>query len=268
MDKKTKFKGLAALILVLIALGGVAYLLYIVFNTIIFDAEFDFFTVFMLILVIALPISIAVSLIKGVAKNTTNSSSENQAQESSDGENVIKPRETNEWEENKTHSLQLDPWGKNHEKPSSADKTSGKPKVKGKAQDPRKIIPLVIFIVIIIILFIYQAGGLPSLGLGGSSNPVGRWVYDMEVGEVVGGIENLTDYWYMDFSEDGTVIIGIKNDGFAEATQGSGTWSVSNGVIHVDAMYNWSQPLVLDLKIKNNQLVDADTGEGSGYFRE
>ena len=46
------------------------------------------------------------------------------------------------------------------------------------------------------------------------ANPVGKWYYDMEV---VGG--NLTEY----FHDDGTLTISIKNVGYPEDKEGSGT---------------------------------------------
>lgn len=142
-------------------------------------------------------------------------------------------------------------------------KKEAKPKPKA---DPKKIVPAVVFaLVLIIFIIVYQYGGIPSFG---GSNPEGRWILEMDEGSTQGGILNLTDYWYIEFYEDGTLDTGIKNVGYAEESEGSGTWAMADGIITATIYYDYGLASNLRLKISGNKLVDADTGTPSGYVRD
>lgn len=268
MNRKPKPLLIIGFLLVFSTVGLTGYLLYLVFNAIFMDDAFDFWPFFIVLAAIIFNAQVGSVILKRNAKASGEKKehSENNTSEFSENSNEISVSESEETQnhyDNLSEKLGGDAWGKKKENKNNETANKSKKKV-----DPKKIIPAAFFaIVLIVFIIVYQFGGIPGLGIG-SSNPEGRWIYDMEVGESIGGIENLTDYWYMEFEEDGTFEIGIKNDGFVEMPQGSGTWTLSDGIIHIEGTYNWSQPINEYFKIKGNKLVDADTEEETGYVRD
>lgn len=128
----------------------------------------------------------------------------------------------------------------------------------------KNIVPLTILIVVFIIYFSMNGG----LNLFGSKSIEGRWVYEMNEGETVNGVLNLTDYWYLEFYDDGTLDIGIKNMNFPEESEGYGTWIQNGDTILVTIHYDWGTTDVSQFVIRNNKLYDAETNVYSGYERD
>ncbi|MDT8336512.1 MAG: hypothetical protein RQ856_01640, partial [Candidatus Izemoplasmatales bacterium] len=138
------------------------------------------------------------------------------------------------------------------------------PAAEGKKSFNKNLIPTIILVVVFIVFFAYHGGYLNF----NSSNPVGRWIYEMDEGEESGGFINLTDYWYMEFYENGTLDIGWKNVDYPEDSQGSGSWYVEGGVIYVTIHYNNGDTVQAEFVIKSNQLVEYGTNIPSEYYRE
>ncbi len=126
----------------------------------------------------------------------------------------------------------------------------------------KNLVPLIVLVVVFIAFFLYQGGYFQN------SDPVGRWIFEMNEGEDVGGAVNLTDYWYMEFYEDGTMEIGWKNVGSPEEEQGTGTWYQSENIIYFTVNYNYGDSVTAAVVIKNNELVDAETEVRTGYIRD
>ncbi len=143
---------------------------------------------------------------------------------------------------------------------SEASGSTSKPEVKKpKSADVAKIIPLFVLIFVFVFVFI----GNPFDAIFGA-NPEGRWYYYMELDG-----HNLTEYWYMDLEEGGTLEIGIKNQGFAEDPEGSGTWYLENGVLYIFIDYDYSGFVDqnLQLEIKGDKLYELN-GTYTGYEKE
>ncbi len=126
----------------------------------------------------------------------------------------------------------------------------------------KNIIPVTILVVV------FMAFMINRLNLFSSSDPTGKWIYEMEEYATIDGVTNLTDYWYMIFYEDGSLDIGIKNVNYPEDSEGSGSWYLSEGIIYVTINYDYGYTDQLSLIIKGNELVDAVTNIGTNYIKE
>lgn len=103
----------------------------------------------------------------------------------------------------------------------------------------------------------------------GSSSIEGRWVYEMEEYSIINGVENLTDYYYMEFYPNGTMKMGLKNvNQSAEVRVGVGTWRKSGTEFIVYIDYDSGGSLTARYKIRLNQLIDVQTNQGTHYYRD
>ncbi|MBN2268183.1 MAG: hypothetical protein V3569_01750 [Acholeplasmataceae bacterium] len=121
----------------------------------------------------------------------------------------------------------------------------------------------IIPIFVLAFVFIWMFIGNP-LDFIFKADPIGKWYYDMEVNDV-----NLTEYWYIEMYEDGTLSVGIKNSGYPEDPEGSGTWEMEGQVLYVYINYDYSglPDQNLEFKIQGNKLYDLN-GVYSGYEKD
>lgn len=126
----------------------------------------------------------------------------------------------------------------------------------------KKAAPFIVLSIVFIVFFMNQMG--VSLF---NTSIVGRFQYEMAEGTIIGGVVNQTDYWYMDFSEDGTVDVGWKNIGFAEDSQGNGTWEKLGVEYVVTINYDYGETVVLYLEIHGKTLYDANTNITTNYIK-
>jgi len=95
----------------------------------------------------------------------------------------------------------------------------------------------------------------------------GKWYYYMETGNV-GGVENLTEYWYMDISEDGSLDIGWKNLGNTEESQGWGNWYQSGDIVNLTIHYDYGDSVTWQMYISSGKLFDATSDSYTGWEKE
>ncbi len=121
------------------------------------------------------------------------------------------------------------------------------------------IIP--IFVLAFVVVWMFIGNPLDYLF---KADPVGKWYYDMEVDD-----GNLTEYWYIEMYEDGTLSVGIKNSGYPEDPEGNGTWVMEGQVLYVYINYDYSglPDQNLEFKIQGNKLYNLD-GVYSGYEKD
>lgn len=253
-----KKNGIIIFFFVLIILASAGYMLYLVGRYIILDEELDIVT----ILLLAVPIFVVGSVMsKYIPKKENKQQQMNQGQFSQVQQHPI--RDDGDYFSNNSvnyNNINTGNTGKNDVNNGSKLgktywKSEGKPMSKN-------LIPLVVFVVVFLAFFLYQGGFFQS------SDPVGRWIFEMNEGEDVGGAINLTDYWYMEFYEDGTLEIGWKNVDSPEDVQGTGTWYQSEGIIYFTVNYYSGNDATAAVVIKGNELVDAESNTRSGYIRE
>lgn len=249
-DKDRNKKGFIAFVLALVLLGLVGYLLYNIYQYVYLDAPIDLVT--MTILVVS--IAVLAAFIGKIAQGVNNKPSGNGQMGNASNANTHYSNGANPYHDG------MDSGNQGNNSTNKPNTFSSKPS-SGKGVN-KNLIPLIILVIVFAVFFLYQSGFFFS------SDPVGRWVFEMEEGAVVDGVTNLTDYWYMDFFEDGTLDIGWKNVGSEEDSQGDGTWYESEGVIYFTIHYNYGDSYSVAVVIKNNALVDAQTNVNTGYLRQ
>ena len=72
--------------------------------------------------------------------------------------------------------------------------------------------------------------------------------------------------WYS--HENGSLDIGWKYVAFAEVSQGSGTWTMTDNAINVTIHYNYGETVYSTFVIRSNQLYDAYSDRASVYLRD
>lgn len=102
-------------------------------------------------------------------------------------------------------------------------------------------------------------GGLSGQFSGFNTSPVGKWYYRMQTGPQAGGLINLTEYWYMVCSSDGKIVVGIKNIGYPEMSQGKGTWAKSGNSVNYTIRYNWGATETGSLVVRGDSLYSPST---------
>lgn len=226
-DKSSSLFGIILMILILL----IIFIILIVSYLKDMISSNDFFIVFFLLLLMSIPIFLKIKQIK--------KPKESNAQESSIIDSSL----------NKEESF-------NENQDINGEEITSK---KGSKPNPNRIFT-VIPIFVLAFIFIYVFIGNPFEQIFGV-DPVGKWYDYYEVGN-----GNLTEYWYIIFEEDGTLVTGIKNVGFAEDPEGTGTWYVENGILHVYIHPDYSgfpdQNLLLE--IKGNKLYEL-SGTYTGY---
>jgi hypothetical protein len=273
MKEKEKNKNQFILFMfVLILLGCAGYALFLVYRMLFTDIEVDTIQV----VIVLIPVFIIGPLISKFATNVNNKPKNNGKYTFDNNQNP-----------NKTHSFDNSNYYNNQQSSNNGfdnanssnydnnDLNNGnkfpqspnqlQPAAEGKKPVNKNLIPSIILVVVFIVFFAYQGG---YLNFFNNSDPVGKWIYQMEEGETIGGVTNLTDYWYMEFYENGTLDIGWKNVDYPEDSQGSGSWYVEGGVIYVIIHYNYGDTVNAEFVIKSNQLVEYGTNVPSAYFRE
>ncbi len=231
--KKDKSSSLFGIILMILILLIIFIILIISYLKDMISTN-DFFIVFFLLLLMSIPIFLKIKQIKKPKDLPTQANQESTFINSS---------------LNKEESF------KENQDINGEEITSNK----GSKPNTNRIFTI-IPIFVLVFVFIYVFIGNPFEQLFGV-DPVGKWYDYYEVGN-----GNLTEYWYIVFEEDGTLVIGIKNVGFAEDPEGTGTWYMENGTLHVYINYDYSGFVDqnLELDIKGNKLYDL-SGTYTGY---
>jgi len=272
MDKK--FNGIICAILSILLLAVVIVLLYTIIQALLQGTIVVQFSTILILIVIILMIAFAIEKLCGGKKATNNptvgggnTGKPTAIQSNPDSSNQTFDSDSNVPSFDPSIQPALSEDGNSPiEYPNSVTNTdpsiNPKPASSGKDFVKTKL-PLFILIFVIIVYFI-QSGTLPWF----NSSPEGRWVLDRPENTMVDGVLNLTDYWYMDFYEDGTLDIGWKNVGSPEDSEGHGTWYQEGTVIYVTIYYDYGATNYSELSIRNNQLVDASTNQGTGYYRD
>jgi hypothetical protein len=259
MNKNEEFKknGIILFFFVLIILGATGYMLYLIGRYIILDEALDIIT----ILLLAIPIFVVASVIPKFIPKKGSQKPANQGQYSQVENHPI----ASEGDYFSNNSVNYNNINTGNTGKSNVNNGSKLGKVEGSSQNKslsKNLVPLLVFIVVFLGFYIYQDGFFQS------SDPVGRWIFEMNEGEDVGGAINLTDYWYMEFYEDGTLEIGWKNVDVPEEEQGTGTWYQSENIVYFTINYNYGDSVTAAVVIKNNELVDAETDGRTGYIRD
>ena len=253
-DKNQNKIGFVGFILALIVLGLVGYLLYNFYLYLYQDAPLDYILIAILFVSIMVIVSMINKFVPSISK---------------------KPKVDNSWNNKlnnnnfNDHDFSDGTLNANHEGTESDIKTDSSFKANSFSSSSKtskgmnkNLVPLVVLVLVFVGFYLFQTGFFAD------SNPVGRWIFQMNEGTDVGGAINLTDYWYMEFYENGDLDIGWKNVDMPEESQGSGTWHESEGVIYLTINYNYGDTVNTAMVIKGNELVDAQTNVRSGYFRE
>ena len=249
-DKDKNIKGFIVFILALVLLGLVGYLLYNIYQYLYKDILIDLVTM----TIVVVSIAVLAAFIGKFAQSISNKPSNSIGNGSNNSELHQSSNSANPYHDGMDSGNQVN---NSTNKPNTF---SPKP-TSGKGMN-KNLVPLFILVIVFAVFFLYQSGFFFS------SDPVGRWVFEMEEGAVVDGATNLTDYWYMEFYEDGTLDIGWKNVGSAEESQGDGTWYESEGIIYFTVHYNYGNSHSAAVIIKANTLVDAQTNINTGYLRD
>lgn len=126
----------------------------------------------------------------------------------------------------------------------------------------KKKSPVLVLIIVFAIFIFTQYGGSIF-----NTSIIGRFEYDMAEGELIGGVINQTDYWYMEFYENGTLDVGWKNIGFPEDSQGHGVWYQSGKVYIVTIYYDYGSNSDLSLVIKGKELFNSSTNTSTNYIK-
>lgn len=124
-----------------------------------------------------------------------------------------------------------------------------------------KIIP--VFVLIFCVWYVLFDGAIPFL----NTNPVGRWNDIVAADECGVGIECVTEYWYIDLFDDGTLDIGWKNTGYVEESQGYGTWTQAGDSITMTIHYYYGADNTQTFIIKGSKLYD-EAGVYSGFEKD
>lgn len=245
--------GIIGFFLALIVLGCAGYILYLVYRFYFLDEELDIIT----ILLLAVPIFVVAMIAPRFTTGKGSQQKPNQVQYKSIERNPFTDeadldRSKADYDNDTSGNLNSTNLNNDNKLTNESDKKSLS----------KNLVPLIILVVVFIAFFLYQGGFFQN------SDPVGRWVFEMNEGEDVGGAINLTDYWYMEFYEDGTLEIGWKNVDSPEEEQGTGTWYQSENIIYFTIDYNYGESVTAAVIIKNNELVDAETDVRLGYIKD
>jgi hypothetical protein len=245
--------GIIGFFLALIVLGCAGYILYLVYRFYFLDEELDIIT----ILLMAVPIFVVAMVAPKFTPSKNNQQKTNQEQYKSVAQNPFASdanvdKKIDNYDDNAFGNMTSNNLNQNHKLTNDSDKQSMS----------KNLVPLIVLVVVFVAFFLYQGGYFQN------SDPVGRWVFEMNEGEDVGGAINLTDYLYMEFYEDGTLEIGWKNVDSPEEEQGTGTWYQSENIIYFTIDYNYGESVTAAVIIKNNELVDAETDVRLGYIKD